>query len=438
MRIRRIVEGTALITIAASLATVIGAGTAQADSGIVLPITSHWQTITDSRNGRLYVSAPGSDAVVAVGFDGQVVKTVEHLDGARGIALSPDESTLYVALADADAIAAVDTSTLQETRRFATGAGTEPESLAMAGGRLWFSYGDTANGGIGSVTVAAPKPVVDPGVVPAWTWYGKPILASSPAAPDLLVAGESAAMPGEMRVYDVTSGQTQEVAHNPHPGGTIEDMAITPDGQSVITAAGSPYYHQKFKLPDLTETGRYDTGPYPAAVAIAPNGAVAAGIATGGDHDFYLYRPGSTTPARAVTLDTPYRDLLRRGLAWSPDGSRVFALRFTYSSEVKLDIIRDADKATGDLTLEVPATGTAGKRLTVHGTLTSPLPYPRGTSVTVSRDGARPLTRTVAPDGTFRFTDRPRTTGTLTYTVSHLGDADHLPAAATATIYITG
>ncbi|GGS27924.1 hypothetical protein GCM10010269_78200 [Streptomyces humidus] len=438
MRTRRIVGGTALITVAASLTVVTGTGTALADGGIVLPIASHWQTITDGRHERVYVSAPGSDAVVAVDFDGQVVKTIEQLDGARAIALSPDESTLYVALPDADAVAAVDTATLQETRRFATGAGTDPESLAVAGGRLWFSHGDNADGGIGSITVADPEPVVDPGALPEWTWYGKPMLASSTAAPGLLVAGETAASPGEMRVYDVSSGQTREVAHNPGPGGDIEDMAITPDGQSVITATGSPYYHQKFRLSDLTETGRYDTGPYPNAVAVAPNGAVAAGCVAGGDHDVYLYRPGSTTPVRTVTLNSPYRDLLSRGLAWSPDGTRLFALRFTYGSEVIFEIIRDADKAAGELTLDVPATGTAGKRLTVRGTLTSVLPYPEGTTVAVSRDGARPVTRTVAADGTFRFTDRPRTAGTITYTVTHHGDADHSPTTATATLDITG
>ena len=56
------------------------------------------------------------------------------------MAESADESTLYVALPDGDAISVIDTATLTETRRISTGPGTEPESLALVGGRLFFSY----------------------------------------------------------------------------------------------------------------------------------------------------------------------------------------------------------------------------------------------------------------------------------------------------------
>lgn len=56
------------------------------------------------------------------------------------MAESADESTLYVALPDADAISVIDTATLTETRSISTGADTEPESLALAGGRLFFGY----------------------------------------------------------------------------------------------------------------------------------------------------------------------------------------------------------------------------------------------------------------------------------------------------------
>ncbi|MFE9598842.1 YncE family protein [Streptomyces hokutonensis] len=344
MRRRRLAGGTVLAAFAASLTVLTGTGTAHADSSTVLPVSSHWQTVADSTHHHVYISAPGSDAVVATDFDGQVIKTIGQLDGARGMALSRDENTLYVALPEADAIAAVDTSTLEETRRFATGDGTAPESLALAGDELWFSYRASWSGAIGSISVGDPEPVVDPGNVPDFTWYGKPLLASSPASPDLLVAGESEVSPGALRVYDVTSGQTQEIAYNENPGGTVEDLAVTPDGQSVVTAADSVYYHQQFRLSDLTQTGQYDTGPYPTAVAIAPDGTVAAGIVAGGDSDIYVYPPGSTTPARTVVLgSSSYRDLLRRGLAWASDGSRLFAVRFTYQAQVILDVVPMTD-----------------------------------------------------------------------------------------------
>lgn len=175
---------------------------ARALDSVVLPVTSHWQTLADSRH--VYVSAPAQDAVVATDHNGQVIKTVEGLDGARGMALTADESHLYVALPEADAIAEIDTTTLTETRRFPTGTDSEPESLALAGGRLWFSYMTTVfDAGIGSIPVAETAPAVDLDDAPVW--YGKPRLASSPGAPDRLVATEGTDGVG-MRVYDVASG----------------------------------------------------------------------------------------------------------------------------------------------------------------------------------------------------------------------------------------
>ncbi|MGC5568525.1 hypothetical protein ACPYPG_37550 [Streptomyces sp. FR-108] len=107
MRVRRFAAGTALATVAASVTLLAAPGPAKALDSVVLPVTSHWQTLADS--GHVYVSAPGQDAVVATDHDGQVIKTVEGLDGARGMTLSADESRLYVALPEADAIAEIDT-----------------------------------------------------------------------------------------------------------------------------------------------------------------------------------------------------------------------------------------------------------------------------------------------------------------------------------------
>ncbi|MFJ5220402.1 YncE family protein [Streptomyces sp. NPDC088354] len=232
MRIRRLAGATALATFAASLTLFASPSPAQAADSVILPVTSHWQTLAD--NHHVYVSAPGDDAVVATDHDGRVLKTVEGLDGARGMTLSGDESTLYVALPDADAIAAIDTTTLTETRRFATGSDTEPENLAVAGGKLWFSYQATVfDAGIGSISVADTDPVVELDRNPVW--YGKPRLASSPARPDRLVAAESTGAPG-MRTYDVSSGSAQEVAYT-DAAFRVDDLAITPDGETAVTAA---------------------------------------------------------------------------------------------------------------------------------------------------------------------------------------------------------
>jgi YVTN family beta-propeller protein len=433
VRIRRRVAGVALVLAAASfnLLSVPGTAAAQPQGSIVLPVQSHWQTLADSRH--VYVSAPGDDAVLATDHDGQVVKKVEGLDGARGMAESADESTLYVALPNADAISVIDTATLTETRRISTGADTEPESLALAGGRLFFGYQATVfDAGIGSVTIAGETPAVTLDDNPVW--YGKPRLASSPGAPDRLVAAESQGGLG-MRVYDVSSGTRQETAYTDAIG-DVEDMAVTPDGRSVITANGSDYYHPRWRLSDLSEEARYETGTYPNAVAVDSHGTVAAGTVTGGDWDAYLYRPGETTAYRTVALTTDYyRDLLDRGLAWAPDGNRLFATRFPYSGEFILDIVTDIAKASSTITLSAPPTNPVGTPVNVTGKLTSLVPFPKHRVVSVTRSGVELPDVKVSRDGTFTFTDTPPDWNTYPqYVVTYAGDAQHVPGTATVMV----
>ncbi|WP_406369711.1 hypothetical protein OH781_41360 [Streptomyces sp. NBC_01550] len=431
MRIRRRAAGAALVLVAASFNLLGGPGTAAAESqgGIVLPVQSHWQTLADSRH--VYFSAPGDDAVLATDHDGQVVKKVEGLDGARGMAESADESTLYVALPDADAISVIDTATLSETRRISTGADTEPESLALAGGRLFFGYQATVfDAGIGSVAIAEAIPTVSLDDNPVW--YGKPRLASSPGAPDRLVAADSQGAVG-MRVYDVSSGTLEETAYTDAIA-DVEDMAVTLDGSSVITANGYDYYHQRWHLSDLTPEDRYDTGPYPNSVAVDSHGTVAAGIVAGGVWDVYIYRPGETAAYRTVALSPGYADLLDRGMAWAPDGNRLFTTRFP-GGEFVLDIVTDVDKASSTITLSAPPTNPVGTPVTVTGKLTSLAPFPKRRAVTVTRDGVALPDVKVGRDGTFNFSDTPPEWNTYPqYTVTYAGDARHVPGTATVMV----
>ncbi|MBQ0849077.1 hypothetical protein J8N05_12770 [Streptomyces sp. BH-SS-21] len=432
MRIRRFAAGTALATLAASVTLLAAPGPAQALDSVVLPVTSHWQTLADSRH--VYVSAPGQGAVVATDHDGEVIKTVEGLDGARGMTLAADESRLYVALPDADAIAEIDTTTLIETRRFPTGTDTEPENLALVGGRLWFSYQATVvYGGIGSVTVAEATPAVELDDDPVW--YAKPRLASSPGAPDRLVAADSEGSLG-MRVYDVESGSAEEIAYT-EAVGSVNDLAVTPDGRSVITARGGTYYHQRWALSDLAEEAPYDTGAYPNAVSIAQNGTVAVGLDASSGWDIFIYRPGEVTPFRTIALPNGSMDLLRRGVAWAPDGSRLFGTRFPHSGEVILDIITDVHKANSDIALTAPETRPHGQPVTVSGNLTSLLPFPQGKVVTVTRFNEPIATVDVEPDGSFLFTDLPLDyMRYVEYVVTYAGDDTHAPGRATTTVEI--
>lgn len=231
-----------------------------------------------------------------------------------------------------------------------------------------------------------------------------------------------------MRVYDASSsGTLRETAYSGDVGG-VEDVTVTPDGTSVITANGYDYYHQRWRLSDLTQEVRYDTGAYPNSVAVNSRGTVAAGIVAGGDWDIHLYRAGETAPYRTVALSWPYMDLLARGLAWEPGGNRLPATRFPYSGEVVLDIVTDPAKASSTITLSAPPTNPVGTPVTVTGKLTSLVPFAEHKTVTVARYD-------VEPDGTFSFSDTPPEWITYAqYTVTYAGDGRHVPGTATVTV----
>ncbi|MGW3120726.1 hypothetical protein ACWDBW_26860 [Streptomyces sp. NPDC001107] len=129
---------------------VTSAAPAPADPGAVLPVTSAGDVVVDGVHQRVFISDPRSGKVVATDYSG----TVESLPGVRGLELSADSGTLCAAVEDADAIVAIDTATATKTHPYPTGADTQPEHPALAGGKLWFGYrnGDSAN--IGSLDLS--------------------------------------------------------------------------------------------------------------------------------------------------------------------------------------------------------------------------------------------------------------------------------------------
>ena len=280
MRTRTLPAATALAVLFGSTAlAVTSAAPALADSSTVLPVTSTGDVVVDGVHQRVFISDPKSGKVVATDYSGTVLGTVESLAGVRGLELSADSGTLYAAVEDADAIVALDTATATEAHRYPTGAGTQPEYPALAGGRLWFGYRNGGSGNIGSLDPVGSDPVVTLHQDTDKTWNDAPILGSSSGAPDTVVAGTSGQSPNELAVFDVSSGSATRTAYAWDPGSSsdLSDLAVTPDGKDVVTASGAPYKQQVFKLSDLSDDGSYTSNAYPNAVDIAPDGAVAAG-----------------------------------------------------------------------------------------------------------------------------------------------------------------
>ncbi|MEZ0070571.1 hypothetical protein ABIA32_006624 [Streptacidiphilus sp. MAP12-20] len=445
--------------VVAGLVTALGptATAAQADpTDVTLPVGAISQLVVDGAHGHIFFAA-GAEGILVTDLAGKTVATMTSEQDADGMALSADGRKLYVGLGTAHAIAAIDTGTLTESARYPVAGGLAPSSVAVSGGKLWFSYAGAHPSdptGIGSVDIGAATPtaVVNP---VQQHWYTAPLLAASPAAPGRLVIGDQSGSSGggddsaRVGVYDVSSGAPVASA-KPIFVATLNDMAITPDGRQLVLASAEPttgmtvLNHRVFRLADLAEVGAYpgSLDSAPDSVAISPNGTVAAGSFTSNSDVAGVYAAGDTAP---VNLYFFARDmhLGNRGLAWGPGGSELFAVtRDRFATQSVLHIFKDdPQQAKTSARLQAPVGVVPGTAFTIRGALDTSHTFSGSPVVKVTRTSAADHRPVQLPDvraswdlGRFAFTDTVPTNGLYSYQISYAGDAVHTAASATTTV----
>jgi DNA-binding beta-propeller fold protein YncE len=304
-----------------------------------LPITTFTELATDPHTGNVYVSSAEDDTVVVADRDRALVGTIPDLDGASGLAVSGD--TLYVALKDAAAIAAIDTATLRERARYATGAAAQcPTYLAAAAGTVWFGYGCTFGGpaaGLGRLRVVDGVGTVELNLQDGAGLHTAPRIAaaSDPAGP--LAVAVPGLSPATAYIYDVVDGRPELRITSPwHTiGESLSQLALTPDGSQVLVVCGFPYQAQVFSTTDFQRVTGYSAGDgRVGSAALTPDArhvAVGGGSATLREPDVFVYAAGQATPLRRYDFgqeggSRAPNELARRGLAWSGDGTRLFAV----------------------------------------------------------------------------------------------------------------
>jgi sugar lactone lactonase YvrE len=441
-RIRAAVAAGALVA-----GLLVGSGPAFAGTpdGYPLPISGIGGMVVDGSHQRIFIADPRDNKVVAVGYDGTVVGTVSNLANVNGLALSTDESTLYAAAAGADAIAAINVDSVTETARYSTGADTEPMYLAVAEGKVWFGYGpDGGHGALGSLDPAVGQSSVVLGQDTGW--YNAPMLA---ADSDRLALADPYTTSGEVKILNVAGDSPTTVASKDTGTGIAEDVTFSPDGSRLLIVSHGTAVNS-WTTSDLSASTSYDMGVGQAnAVAVAPDGRLAAGTTNLDDNPrVHVFRPGSTTPVRQIRLaeTSPSTggedDVADRGLAWEPNGTRLFAISSAYFETYRLVVLTDPTMSEPNLTVSVPATAGRAKAVTVSGSLTASLPLPAGTGVTVTRidgespNGKRLGVKTIDAAGRFSFADTPSAGGKLTYRVDYVGDATHLSASAAGVVTV--
>ncbi|MCW3841219.1 hypothetical protein ONA70_14025 [Micromonospora yasonensis] len=446
----------AALGVALGVVAPIGSGAAYADGVVGLGIDAYAEMVVDSAHGRLFFSQGRQRSGVRVtDLSGGAQRTIPDLPGASGMALSPDGSTLYVALADADAVAAIDTTTLAEKRRYSTGASTCPTWLAPAGGKIYIGYGcQSGKGKLGSIDVRGATPVVALDLPLNGQYYYPPLLRSTPANPNLLllVNRSSVSFPisGEPGLYDVSSGTPSHVASLAGETCTgLHDAVLTadkvilgcsylwdPQSNSRVVAAE----HVAFSAADLSPAGTYPSGTWPTAVTTSPNGSFIVLGASESD-SIHVERPDGTVVRRYAL--PPGNHLQVRGLAVSADSRTLYAV--TTDQDRKnpaLRVLTDFGTTGSSLLLSAPTTSTRAAPLTVQGKLafvgaTVSTPW---TLKVAKQDitGGHPLPDvTTAADGSFSFSDTPLVGAANTYTVTFPGDATHPGTSQSATVQVS-
>ncbi len=313
---------TFLPAVAASL-LIATSPNANAETRGSLGLPAYADTVVDETNHRVFISGGKStNAVVVTDFSGNVRKTISGQYGATGLALSADNRTLYVAQASGDAISAIDTTTLTETARYATGAQTCPTHLARTEGTIWFGYGCEENwtGGIGKLDTATTPPAVTLDLQGDAQYQRAPLLTAQPDADGPVVAGQPQLSPANIRVYAVTAGKLESRGAGNVVGSDLADLSLSPDGATLYTASGSRDHVEAFATADLSRAGAYHTGSYPNSVATSADGKyLATGVRNPRD-DAYLYKTGGAVPENTLNI-TDSGVLAPRGLTWA-DGTR--------------------------------------------------------------------------------------------------------------------
>jgi hypothetical protein len=152
-----------------------------------------------------------------------------------------------------------------------------------------------------------------------------PLLTSTGAPAGPVIAGQTELSLSNVRAYTVATNELVAGAGGEVVGSNLTDLALEPGNTTLYSAAGSRNQVDAFSSTDLSRLGAYATGPYPNSVAPSPDGRyLATGIFTSRAQAISIYPVGTSAPRKQITADGLV--LASRGLAWSGDSNRLFAI----------------------------------------------------------------------------------------------------------------
>lgn len=267
------------------------ASTSQAEKGDLLATYDFRvaKFALDPVQSYLYATLPDLNSVAIINTNTlTLVDTVFIGSNPRGVAVSTDGSTLFVATSGSTFIAVMDIKTRELLPSILLP--TLPSDIEVGrDGRLYVTPASQSTG-IMQVDSNTGDYLGDFSF--GVSIYMGGALEISPDH-NTLYFGNSGLSPGTLAKYDVSTEEPSLLYKNPHGdlGSNGQDLALSHDGEFISYAVGSGnglgYTIYKIRSSDFAVLGEFATGAYPREITFSSDDAVAYAVHTTGEIDLF-------------------------------------------------------------------------------------------------------------------------------------------------------
>lgn len=416
---RQRILSTLSILMALSAATiVVPVSPAQADGSYDLGLTGFAEMVVDQAHGHIFISQtpnfhdlPEVNEVVVANLSGKLVTRLTGLSGARGMALSDDGATLWIALSGGDALAAVDTTTLAVTQH-ATGTDTCPLDVAITEGRVWYTHAcDLQYPALSTLDPVTFAPVGGQDI----DTYGGHITAH-PAVPGVIFGSDAGNSPTSLSSYGVSASPFSVTAlHDSDDGGG--SMALSPDGSTIYSGKGTALSTSDLSLVRTV----YSANNLSDAVAVRADGMIAVGRVDGA----YLQQADGIGFRNYAWAGQDFPEVV--GLAFGP--TLMYAVVTGIGHQYRLRVVTPKKISAVAITVD-QGSYKYGQRATITAKLSTRSPNREVLIYAIPFGGTKSLIKRGNVDATGRLTATYPMSMQTTFQVSYFGDTEYDAATA--------
>lgn len=384
---RRLAAAVLFSVVALASATAVGIGSSAASAASPIQASTFVpqafsSMAVDPADHLVFASTPTNGSVVVFDFAGNVAATITGISPSTSVTYGSNccpnsivyaQGRIFVTSTANGTVDEINPQTLTLTGAIASGLNS-PYYLVYTAGYLW-----TTSGGFW------PPPTlerIDPSTGATTSFGGVSLegagLFADASVPNTVFSFDPTFSPLSVNRIDVSVTPTvtaSALEDNPVAISNVLDIAVSPDGQHFVPAGGAPYQFDEFNTSNLANDGLdYPANPYPTAVAMtgARSGLFAGGMNGFANPDLVVY--GLDRPADQI-LSYQFganSEVLPRGLAFSPDGTTLFAVSSTSgTSGFDFNVLALGGSSTSTTLSASPTTTTYGSPVTLTASVAS-------------------------------------------------------------------